>query len=98
MLLTIPWYLAILGGRVHIINGAPSYRKPKLEDNSMSLTGTGVSVGKKIRTNGLLMIASCALYLVIQIPVIMTDKSGYSKDPAKRFDEEADGVSAVCKR
>ena len=27
MLLTLPWFLAVLGGRVDIVNGRPNYRK-----------------------------------------------------------------------
>lgn len=29
MLLTIPWFLSIVGGRVDIVDGRANYRKPK---------------------------------------------------------------------
>jgi len=41
MLLTLPWYLSILAGRVNLINGVPDY-KGKLQppDNKVTLTST----------------------------------------------------------
>lgn len=68
MLLTIPWFLSILGGRVNIdADGKCMYAK------RMSVTGapyeqTGVPNSPIVKKNALLMIASALLYLVIQVP------------------------------
>ncbi len=45
MLLTIPWFLAIYGGRVSMVKGKPNYTgKPKLLPGD-GLTSTAVMVG-----------------------------------------------------
>ena len=59
MLLTIPWYLAILGGRVDIVGHAPQYRRPKfapedwskLSPDNLSWDGTGVGVSGQVGEN-----------------------------------------------
>ncbi|KAF4739612.1 hypothetical protein FOZ63_017276, partial [Perkinsus olseni] len=78
MLLTIPWFLAILGGRVNVVNGKPTYKQSPYDDtpgwskltphNNLSLTGTGISVGAIVRKNAYFMMCSTLLYLIIQIP------------------------------
>jgi Ca2+/Na+ antiporter len=76
MLLTIPWYLAILGGRVDIVGHAPQYRRPKfapedwskLSPDNLSWDGTGVGVSGQVGENAITMILSCLLYFVMQGP------------------------------
>jgi Ca2+/Na+ antiporter len=77
MLLTMPWFLAVLAGRVSIVNGEPTYVKPanaepnwaKLSPpNSMSLVSTGVAIGDAIQSNAKLMILTCTTYACIQVP------------------------------
>ncbi|KAF4686535.1 hypothetical protein FOZ60_005084 [Perkinsus olseni] len=88
MLLTIPWFLAILGGRVNVVNGKPMYKQlpndiPDSEwsklmpHNNLSLTGTGISVGAIVRKNAYFMMCSTLLYLIIQIPASV---EGYDDD------------------
>ncbi len=50
MLLTIPWSLSILAGRVDIKDGFPNYKgRPKLSPgNETSLSNTGVILGHNV--------------------------------------------------
>ncbi|CEM26641.1 unnamed protein product [Vitrella brassicaformis CCMP3155] len=78
MLLTIPWFLSIVGGRVNVLeSGELTYKKPKDADpdwkkldppNNWSLTQTGVKCNKSIAVNGKIMLLTAITYLVIQIP------------------------------
>jgi len=87
MLLTVPWFLSILGGRVSLDNnGSPVYAKPANYDlhregrqweklmvstmtpYSVHLKKTGVSSSDLVRKNGIFMIGSAMLYLVVQLP------------------------------
>lgn len=83
MLLTLPWFLAVLGGRVSIVGGILQYKRPSdagddweklTPPGSLSLTGTGVSVLDSVRFQAKLMVGTCALYGVIQIPASMAEK------------------------
>lgn len=76
MLLTLPWFLAILAGRVNLKNGVPTYKRPPQADpktwdklsppGNMSLTTTGVGIGPEIRANAKLMMSTLVGYVVIQ--------------------------------
>lgn len=84
MLLTVPWFLSILAGRVDMArNNAtgktePNYSKrsggaSKLTANlsfSENLFNTGVSLTSASQFGGKIMVASSLLYLVIQGPAI----------------------------
>lgn len=50
MLLTIPWSLSVIAGRVDIKDGYPNYKgRPKLSpENESSLTATGVVLGHNV--------------------------------------------------
>lgn len=71
MLLTLPWFLAILGGRVDLdANGDPQYtKKPKLTPNNKF--GVGVSISANTRRNAKMMVLTCFFYLIIQVPASM---------------------------
>jgi Ca2+/Na+ antiporter len=73
MLLTVPWFLAIVGGRVNIVNNKPKYnQQPKLSPpDFFSLDETGVKVGKSISDTTTFMLVSSLPYLLIQIPGII---------------------------
>eukprot|EP00747_Dinoflagellata_sp_TGD_P100639 gnl/TRDRNA2_/TRDRNA2_168096_c0_seq12.p1 gnl/TRDRNA2_/TRDRNA2_168096_c0~~gnl/TRDRNA2_/TRDRNA2_168096_c0_seq12.p1 ORF type:complete len:538 (-),score=136.09 gnl/TRDRNA2_/TRDRNA2_168096_c0_seq12:52-1665(-) len=67
MLLTIPWFLAILGGRVDIKNGEADYSgKPKLSGTGPS----GIKVKPEIKDNGKMMFYTSLTFLIIQIPAL----------------------------
>jgi len=86
MLLTIPWALCILQGRVDIENGEANYtKKPKLSPaNKWSLRNTGISPRHTININGKIMLATAISYVIIQLAAF---GSGCAKDvechPAK---------------
>ena len=78
MLLTIPWALAIIFGRVNIENGVPNYKgKPKLNPKgNASLFGTGVLVQQPVRNSAYLMLVTALSYLLIQGPAFIYEKDG----------------------
>ena len=67
MLLTIPWGLCILMGRVDLDSqGNANYsKKPKLTRGYNVLT-TGINPRKSITINGVIMVMTCLPYLIIQ--------------------------------
>lgn len=89
MLLTLPWFLAVMGGRVSIVAGVPQYKRPsgipaeqeweKLQPpGSLSLFSTGVGVDKAVSLNAKLMLFTALLYLLIQLPATSAEKEGLS--------------------
>jgi Ca2+/Na+ antiporter len=85
MLLTLPWFLAIFGGRVSIVAGVPQYKKPagapddweKLDPNAgCGLFSTGVGVDKAVSLNAKLMLLTALIYLIIQVPATFAEKAG----------------------
>mmetsp|Transcript_16664 Transcript_16664/g.35287 ORF Transcript_16664/g.35287 Transcript_16664/m.35287 type:complete len:583 (-) Transcript_16664:198-1946(-) len=75
MLLTIPWFMAVLGGRVDIKNGIPDYTTDqKLTHTGLStLTKTGVKFRSQITANAKIMLITSLTYLVIQVPAFYAD-------------------------
>jgi hypothetical protein len=68
----------------------------KTKNRKKKILGTGVTVGKKIADNGKLMVISCVLYMIIQVPVILKPESSYKAKNAKElFEEECDTVALV---
>lgn len=82
MLLTIPWFLSIVAGRVDMIRDSsgklePNYKKSsptasKLQDARLSSTDalfkTGVSLSKEANEGAKIMLISAMAYLIIQGP------------------------------
>ena len=71
MLLTIPWFLSIIGGRVDLdSNGRPNYRKtPKLSpENNWSLYTSGIALQGSVRSGAWIMLGTSATYIVLQGP------------------------------
>jgi hypothetical protein len=94
MLLTIPWFLAIYGGRVSMVKGKPNYSgKPKLKESD-GLMSTAVQVGPKIAKTSVIMLVTVCLYLIVQIPALMASND-FPKhmSPMQVFDEQADQVN-----
>lgn len=71
MLLTIPWFLSIIGGRVNIIDGKANYRVKLDPIDNYSLFYTGIKISKAARTGAVFMLVTCIPYLFIQIPGLM---------------------------
>lgn len=71
MLLTIPWFLSVLGGRVNIdaTTKLPRYKAPKLTPpENMSLTETGVAIAPAVNIGAYIMMGTCVTYLLLQAP------------------------------
>jgi Ca2+/Na+ antiporter len=72
MLLTIPWVLAIIGGRVHYKNGKPNYKDksrplPALTDIS-NWANVGVLLRPEIHRGSHIMMLTSISYLLLQVP------------------------------
>ena len=70
MLLTIPWFLSVIGGRVNIdATGKANYSRPKLSPpGHMSLTQTGVALSKNVNVGSYIMMVTSLTYLLLQVP------------------------------
>jgi len=97
MLLTLPWLLAVISGRVSIENGKPRYTRPngatehfeKLKaDDATSIFRSGVGVGDEVRKNAKIMLATSISYLVIQIPAFIVDKPGSASSHSSQISFE----------
>ena len=94
MLITVPWFLSIYGGRVSIKeDGTGNYKKPRgagsewakiLPGQKETLRNVGVVPGPSIRTNAKLMLLTAIGYLIIQ-----GQGFTYAKDPSS-INEKAD--------
>lgn len=80
MLLTVPWGMCSIMGRVNIVNGQAKYKgKPKLT-NGWGLYNTGTQCTNEIPRNAKIMILTSLIYLFIQGPTFVYLNSD---DPAK---------------
>lgn len=75
MLLTIPYAVSVLAGRVDLdANGNPNYRgRPKVSPKESlmdDLTSTGVAVSDAVRHGGISMAITTIPYFLIQIPAM----------------------------
>jgi hypothetical protein len=75
MLLTLPWFLSVIGGRVGIdpVSGTAVYaRGERCGDNKDSIfscmSSQGVDNSTLVKKNAVFMMASSLLYLIIQLP------------------------------
>lgn len=82
MLLTLPWCLSIIGGRVNLdpISAAAMYKKPagapkgwtKLSPpNNWDMRHTGIGITPSVQTSAYIMLATAFTYLIIQIPAFV---------------------------
>lgn len=76
MLLTIPWFLSIVAGRVNVLGDGEvaTYRhRPKLyPPGNFKLSGTGVQPLHMVTKSGKIMLLTATSYLVIQAAAIRT--------------------------
>ena len=71
MLLTIPWYLSIMGGRVPLSQGLPNYRSrltPDEDTPTSALHTSGISISPIIGKGAVFMLITSVSYLVLQVP------------------------------
>lgn len=72
MLLTIPWFLSVLAGRVTLIGNGYRHHPKLYPPGNMSPTGTGVEPLSMVRKSGKIMLLTATSYLVIQAAAIST--------------------------
>ncbi len=71
MLLTIPWFLSVVGGRVNIEpkTGRPRYRQPKLSpEGFFSFSQTGVVITKPVNAAAYTILLTAIAYFLLQVP------------------------------
>lgn len=71
MLLTLPWFLCVLGGRVNVdpATGNARYKAPKLTSpDNQGLFTTGVAVSDLVHTQSYFVLVTSLSYLILQIP------------------------------
>ena len=81
MLLTIPWCLSLIGGRVNLdADGNANYAKPRGATADWAklsppgkFAGTGVNVGPAIKYTARIMLLTAVPFLVIQVPALFSD-------------------------
>lgn len=77
MLLTAPWFLSVLGGRVKIENGVANYKSPKLDPPGyFSWTETGINISDGVNKGGYLMMITSISFVIIQVPAIFDAGEG----------------------
>lgn len=84
MLLTLPWFLAVLAGRVSLKDGTPTYQRPAGADpaiwdklsppGNLSLLQTGVGYGPEIIENAKIMLLTLIPYILIQGVAFTVDR------------------------
>ena len=75
MLLTVPWALSVMSGRVDInADGTLNYMgKPKLspdQDMRQTLFMSGVALNKEVQHGGIIMVMTTIPYFLIQVPAL----------------------------
>ena len=76
MLLTLPWFLSILGGRVTIdpTTWLPDYKLKLLPTTHMCSTSevqtSGVSVKQPVRSAAKIMLCTAMIYMILQLPAL----------------------------
>jgi Ca2+/Na+ antiporter len=94
MLLTLPWFLSIVVGRVSIdekgtLNYNPPKDQPKLKpEHKYSLMHSGVTILPDLKKNAKIMLATSLSYLIIQGPALAFDTQA-AKPSKKEVDKEA---------
>jgi len=82
MLLTVPWFLSVVGGGVSIVDGEPCYsRRQRLSlasgardiaATSTCCVSAGVAADRSIRVSVAIMLTTCILgYLVVEVPALL---------------------------
>ena len=71
MLLTLPWFSTIIGGRVNVINGIASYKFPKLSPpDKLDLFETGIAINPVARIGGLFIFITSLTYLIVEVAAV----------------------------
>jgi len=94
MLLTLPWFLAVMAGRVSLKDGKPTYQRPANADpatwdklnppGNMSLLHTGVGYGPEILQSAWTMLYTLLGYVIIQGSAFAVDSMPKSPDISRK--------------
>lgn len=77
MLLTFPWFIAIMFGRVPIGQGGKAmYGSEDGSEAKVSCLSTGISISPEIRSGAKVMLMTTALFAVIQVPATLAEQMG----------------------
>jgi Ca2+/Na+ antiporter len=98
MLLTLPWFLAVLAGRVSVNkNGSLNYKKSgedgegwqKLRpEHKCSLLRSAVAIREEIKTGAKWMLGTLTAYVIIQGSAFTVDQPGGSSGPVKKGEDD----------
>eukprot|EP00930_Biecheleria_cincta_P011011 TRINITY_DN11347_c0_g1_i2.p1 TRINITY_DN11347_c0_g1~~TRINITY_DN11347_c0_g1_i2.p1 ORF type:complete len:585 (-),score=110.89 TRINITY_DN11347_c0_g1_i2:193-1947(-) len=111
MLLTLPWAIGVISGRVNLKDGKPTYQRPSDADprtwdklthpGNFSLLHTGVGYGAEIKEGAKMMIITLIPYLIIQGITFSVDKmpktnySAEEKANAIKTEARAENIYAL---
>lgn len=104
MLLTLPWMLSLVCGRVSIINGECNYKAsgdakllPAHQSwySPSSIFGSGVAVHDNVKSNAKIMFMTTIPFWVIQVPAFVVDKPKISDAVQKNYEQPFAVVGAV---
>ena len=76
MLLTLPWYLSILAGRVNMVNGVPDYKGKLQPPGNSDMHNTGVGLSNNVKIGSYIMLGTCLSYLLLQVPAVIAQLGG----------------------
>lgn len=107
MLLTLPWFVSIVAGRVTIKGGSPTYKRPanvesqsweKLDPrNKWTLLSTGVGYDDSIRTGGRMMMCTTLGYFIIQFSAFQVDSFTKDASPQEmRYESGSENMFALA--
>mmetsp|Transcript_148979 Transcript_148979/g.415139 ORF Transcript_148979/g.415139 Transcript_148979/m.415139 type:complete len:521 (-) Transcript_148979:151-1713(-) len=83
MLLTFPWFIAVVSGRVPLKDGVPAYGEARDAEPS-SCMKAGVMYQESLQKAAKIMLGTTLLFLVIQLPATFEERiTGVTKEQAK---------------
>lgn len=86
MLLTFPWFIAVMFGRVPVVDGEPQYGRRSSEEGQGGFCSGGISFTESLQKSAKIMLATTLLYLVIQIPASIEESE--TKSTSKQASAE----------
>mmetsp|Transcript_24006 Transcript_24006/g.81043 ORF Transcript_24006/g.81043 Transcript_24006/m.81043 type:complete len:534 (-) Transcript_24006:167-1768(-) len=92
MLLTFPWFICIVFGRVPLKDGKADYANK----GKAPFIGSAITFGPSIKTSAKIMLGTTLLYLVMQIPASLLEFRGDDTKEQARGEHTAALVGLVC--
>jgi hypothetical protein len=94
MLLTLPWFIAIMYGGVPVVDGKAQYGS---KEKPTSFFTQGIGFNKSIAKSAKIMLATTLLYLIIQIPATQQEGSHPKSSPAGQSAADKDATHEQAK-